>query len=76
MSIVFSYTVLIEYNTGVSRNSQTPQDNVVVLGSSPVFLEANSASSSQKRVEYKSQREWTRRESNAGIFGASEVFYH
>jgi hypothetical protein len=41
MSIVISYTVLIEYNTGVSRNSQTPQDNVVVLGSSLIFLKAD-----------------------------------
>ena len=48
MSIVISYTVLIEYNTGVSRNSQTPQDNVVVLGSSSVFLSANSALSFPK----------------------------
>ena len=29
MSIVIFYTVLIEYKTGVSRYSQTPQDNVV-----------------------------------------------
>ena len=70
--LVISYTVLIEYKERVSLHSQTPQASVAELGSSSVFLEANSASSSQKRVEC----EWTHRESNAGIFGASEVFYH
>jgi len=43
MSIVISYTVLIEYKTGVNRHSQTPQANVVELGSSPFFLKACSA---------------------------------
>lgn len=89
--LVISYTVLIEYKTGVSRYSQTPQDNVVVLGSSSVFLSANSALSFSKmevnmicisrkarpnRATCLTPSLWTCRELNAGILGASEVFYH
>ena len=47
-----------------------------------VFLEANCSESnfdSQQQVfllGYRRYPKWTHRESNAGILGASEVFYH
>jgi len=39
--LVISYTVLIEYKTGVSRHSQTPQTSVAEFGSSLIFLKAD-----------------------------------
>jgi len=40
MSLVISYTVLIEYNHLSPGHSQTPQASVAELGSSSVFLKA------------------------------------
>ena len=60
----------------LSRYSQTPQASVAELGSSLIFLKADLLFLPKRGLNVIDFRQWTRRESNPGIFGASEVFYH